>query len=655
MDVCLVNMPYTGIARPSAALGLLQAVLERDGLRAETLYADLLFAEQIGLRSYKLIIDTRAPDALGDWTFTHIAFPNFKPDNEAYVKRLIERNKLYINCSPQEFKELLWAVRDAASRFIEDLAGRLLDLKPRVIGCTSTLVQHVSSLSLFRRIHELAPDIISVMGGANCETVMGQATHRLFPWVDYVVAGEGDGVITPLVRAILDHGREVASDALPEGIFAPTHRLKGYPTVSDTRSGDVPRAISTSIADLPVPNYDNYFQTINESKALRENVLISIPIETSRGCWWGQGKTNGCTFCSLNGCGMRFRSKPAEKVMDELDTLYRKYDVHRFYAVDNCVDMCYFKTLFPELARSGKPYRLYYELMANLKQHDVKVMREAGVTWIWCGIESLHDNILELVNKGCRAYQNVQFLKWCRQYGIFVGWNVMCDFPGEKDAWYGEMAELLPLLTHLQPPRGFVRLRLDRFSRYHDHAKEYGLDIHPSELAHYVYPLDDKELREQTYFFEDETRTRQPLVSSLFTRPGIKAAAREIGRWKKAFWSGNLPTLAMSISDSRIHIRDTRPAAVGSSFDLQGVESEIYLACEKARRRKSLYDQLKKEGHDRREVESAIHRLLDYKLMVELDGRLLALAVCEPLADIPKKIDYPGGEVLAWMLPSKSG
>ena len=84
MDVCLVNMPYTGIARPSAALGLLQAVLDRDGLTANTVYADLLFADKIGLRTFKLIIDTRAPDALGDWTFAHVAFPDFEPDKSSH-------------------------------------------------------------------------------------------------------------------------------------------------------------------------------------------------------------------------------------------------------------------------------------------------------------------------------------------------------------------------------------------------------------------------------------------------------------------------------------------------------------------------------------------------------------------------------------------
>ncbi len=649
MDVCLVNMPYTGIARPSAALGLLQAVLEHDGLTAKTVYADLLFADKIGLRTFKHIIDTRAPDALGDWTFAHVAFPGFQPDTTAYVDRLIERNTLYIDCEPAEFKAVLPRVRNAAAEFIEELVARILSHRPRLVGCTSTLVQHVSSLALLRRLRDVAPEVIGVIGGANCEAEMGRATHRLFPWVDYVVAGEGDGVITPLTHAVLEHGRDAPPHVLPEGVYGPVHRRVGYPAQSNEATGVAPRATSGAVAGLPAPNYDDYFETLEQFDDLRRNIIPSLPIESSRGCWWGQGKSGGCTFCSLNGCGKRFRSKSADTVIKELDTLSERYGVHRFYAVDNCVDMRYFKTLFPQLAGSGKPYRIYYELRANPKRMDVQVMREAGITWVWCGVESLHHRILEIVNKGCNSYQNVQFLKWCRQYGIFVGWNVMCDFPDEHDEWYAEMAELLPLLTHLQPPRGFVRLRLDRFSHYHNHAAEYGLELRPSELAPYVYPLSGEDLWEQTYFFEDEERARFPQVSSLLKRPGMRATAREMGRWKRAFWAGNLPVLSMTSENGRLFIRDTRPAAVAPSFTLEGLPRAIYLACDEGTRVDRLTGELKQQGHTRADIDAAVQNLLEKKLMVELDDRLLALATEEPLQELPGKVDYPGGEVRAWI------
>src|SRR6202040_1819400 len=56
------------------------------------------------------------------------------------------------------------------------------------------------------------------------ETVMGEATHRCFGWVDYLVSGEADGLVTELCRLALTRGRDVAADELPRGGLGPAHR-----------------------------------------------------------------------------------------------------------------------------------------------------------------------------------------------------------------------------------------------------------------------------------------------------------------------------------------------------------------------------------------------------------------------------------------------
>jgi hypothetical protein len=86
-------------------------------------------------------------------------------------------------------------LRAEAEDFVDSAAARVLAHKPRIVGCTSTFQQHVASLALLRRIRELDPSVISMMSGENCETQMGRATHRAFPWGDYVVSGEADQLI----------------------------------------------------------------------------------------------------------------------------------------------------------------------------------------------------------------------------------------------------------------------------------------------------------------------------------------------------------------------------------------------------------------------------------------------------------------------------
>ena len=83
--------------------------------------------------------------------------------------------------------------------------------------------------------------------------------------------------------------------------------------------------------------------------------------------------------------------------------------------------------------------------------------------------------MLELIDKGVQAWQNVQLLKACRELGVRLSWNFLWGFPGESDGWYAEMAAWLPALEHLQPPSGVIRVRYDRFSPYHQRPGKYGL------------------------------------------------------------------------------------------------------------------------------------------------------------------------------------
>jgi hypothetical protein len=69
MDITLVNMPFAAIQRPSIALGTLKSVLQANGLKVHVTYANLWYAEFIGLDPYLRIEDTRAQDVLGDWIF----------------------------------------------------------------------------------------------------------------------------------------------------------------------------------------------------------------------------------------------------------------------------------------------------------------------------------------------------------------------------------------------------------------------------------------------------------------------------------------------------------------------------------------------------------------------------------------------------------
>jgi hypothetical protein len=192
-DVCLVTMPYASPTRPCLALGLLKAILAEGGITASVAYANLWFAEAVGLRRYSLCASNLPIVFLaGEWTFAGAAFhddPRRAERDAEYLRQVRQASdgypQVWSGARGAEFTADLLALRAAATEFVDEAARRVLATGARVVGCTSTFEQHVASLALLRRVRELDPGVITMLGGANCETVMGEATHRCFGWVDY--------------------------------------------------------------------------------------------------------------------------------------------------------------------------------------------------------------------------------------------------------------------------------------------------------------------------------------------------------------------------------------------------------------------------------------------------------------------------------------
>lgn len=620
MSILLVHMPYAAVERPSIGLGTLQACLERAGLPARVLYANLRFAQRIGLQRYKLVEFTPTDVFLGEWTFAGAAFPDHHPEVDAYFREA-DLDVLEAIFGPREglrpaFEEL----RREAPAFIDELVEDILRDRPRVVGAGSTFQQHCASLALLRRLKERAPEVITVLGGANCEGPMGAATHREFPWVDYVVSGEADDLAPELFRALLQ-GEPVTQAA----VLTPQNR------------GAAPgRGTIQAMDDVPTPGYDDYFAELDRLP-VGERIEPGLLVETSRGCWWGA--RHHCTFCGLNGTGMGFRSKSAERALGDFAALESRYGLQRFEVVDNILDMKYFQSVLPEL--EGRDYNIFYETKANLRREQVEALAKAGIRWIQPGIESMHDEVLRHIDKGSTALTNVQLLKWTREFGVRVSWNFLAGFPGEKDEWYAEMASWLPLIAHLQPPQEqspnprwtwrTTQIRYERFSPYHVRPADFGLELRANRYYRYVYPCSERSLDELAYFFEDRQALACPRTGPRpdeEARPGRRALEQWVDHWIRIYWKGLPVILSMTDDGTQLKLLDTRPCAPQRHVVLEGEERELYLAC----------DTPQKDG-----PAELLDSLKRRKLLLELNGKHLALAVRGNLPAFPRNWEFPGG------------
>lgn len=614
-EVVLVSMPFGILKYPSIGLGLLKGSLLPLHISVKVIYFTLRFAEIIGSTIYQSIAEGRPGSTflLGEWIFAEALFGADALDREGYINEVLrEHSPAYKTPAPltdAEIEQFL-ALRDKVNDFLDECVEQVLDQHPKIVGFTSVFQQHVASLALARRIKAADPDVFIVFGGANCEGVMGAEIVHLFPFVDAVVSGEGDIVFPKLVQRVLQ-GKH--SFELP-GVYTQKNRqlmsINGqYPNAPSVRHMD----------DLPYPDFDDFFQQLQTSE-LSEKVNAGIPYETSRGCWWGQ--KNHCTFCGLNGSNMSYRSKSAQRALDELVYFTQRYPGRHVSVVDNILDMKYFKDFVPMLAARSLDTQLFYEVKANLKKEQLQMLHTAGIVAIQPGVESLSSSVLGLMHKGIKGLQNIQLLKWCREIGITPIWNMLWGFPTEPAEEYTKMAEVIPLLSHLPPPSGIIRIRLDRFSPNFDSAEQFGFtDVTPYPSYSYVYPFAAEHIANLAYFFTYQYREPQDTASY------IVPVTEAITQWQSR---DNQEHLIMLDHGSVLFIFDRRQVAKQPLTILVGLQKNLYLFCDSIRSSRQLQDFITEHSTDEeaeQDIEVLLQPLIENGLMLREGNSYLSLAI----------------------------
>lgn len=535
--VALVNMPFGHSKYPSIQLGTLTSLLKSRGIDVTGHYLNLLFAHHIGFPLYERLCEKRA--LFGEWLFSHLLFRD-NPKHGEYArtfKPVFEDIARESGHPIGYFEEL--AAR-GAPQFLTRAATAIDWGSYRLVGFTSTFDQNVASLSMAKLIKDLYPEVRIVFGGANFDGEMGLEHFRAFPWIDYVVVGEGEEVFPALAEQVLA-GRE---DRLPKGV---AYRRDGQIRFEPNER------LFSDFAGTGPPDYDDYFRQLAalgvESSRGLDRILL---YEGSRGCWWGE--KHHCTFCGLNAQSMKFRAKSPEQVARELDALSRRYDATRFRLVDNIIDMKYVDAVFGKFAEEHLDLDVFVETKSNLSKKQIQTLAQGGVKCMQPGIESLSQAQLREMDKGVSPMQNLQCLKWSLYYHVDISWNILLGFPQETDEDYRRQIELIPSILHLQPPEAVGKFWLERFSPYFTRPHDYGIRITGPGMAYdYVYDARRVDLKKIAYDFEYEI-DRQ-------VTPGLyDELVQLVQEWRRRHASDDKPFLYYSKSLSYVTVFDGRHA-----------------------------------------------------------------------------------------------
>ncbi len=618
-EVALVVMPFSTIMYPSIAVGQIQAQLLASGLSAFSAYINVEFAERFGIQPYELIARRRGVDVqLGEWLFAEEAWDGPPAMDEAAFCAIAEAETQTLRTVWDDpLTAILDTRRTLVPAFLDTCAHTLAARSSlRAVGFSCMFSQTLPSIALARRLKQLRPDIKVAFGGPSFHADMGREYMEALPFADAVCLGEGDRTVVPLFHAL-------AAGRAPEGLGDVLWREELGGAIIDGGPPDL--ANGTDLDALPDPEYENYFRALRRFGFLNNPDLVNrlyLPVETSRGCWWGQIKH--CTFCGLNGLGMTYRAKSPERARTIIEGAYTRWGIPRLMAVDNILPQQYFDTLLPALQSGsyGGDISLWYEIKSNISRKKVEQLVDAGVDEIVPGIESLSTNILKRIDKGVTALNNVFALKMFGEYGINAGWGMLIRAPGERAEDYTDMATLIPKIVHLQPPYGGPRpIEMHRFSPYHARAAEFSDSHTPQPWYAGLFPKGAVALDRVAYYFDADWRD---VTTEQERAPLVDAVWRWVEAWRERPEPPQLWWLPQP--DGTARIADTRTLP-GGTFVLDVDEAKLFATLADPISRSAYHRAAGTAGIDQACADTILERFLSHDLAIEMDGKILALAL----------------------------
>lgn len=597
----LVITPWATVSMPSIALGLLKSVLEENDIKTDVHYLNIDMAKKMDIHLYEEI--SGSTTYASEWLFSQYMehaneIKNHTLDVDSIIFDTLDDDFYlysYLNKNKDGVKEILLKIIPS---FLEEVVESIRWNDYALLGFTCMVGYQIPSLVLASMIKEKYPKIKILFGGPNVREKTGEEILKAYPFVDYIIDGEGEIPIVELSKKVLKGIYEVKIPGVIERIDNKIFRMPILQNIVD-------------INELPTSNYDEYYKKLEESR-LKGSVPLKATIESSRGCWWGEKCQ--CSFCGLNNGYLEFREKDSKKVLDELVMYYKKYGVKKFFATDLILSTKLLRELFPMIQKEKLDFEIFYEVKPNMKSDDIRLMKESGIKMVQAGIESLNTDLLKLLRKGVSAIRNMCFLKWCKEYDIDVSWNLLYRIPGEKYESYKEMFKVFLHIIHLQPASGgLIQIALDRFSPYYVNTERYGIkDILPKGVFKLAYANDPVDINNISYSF-DFTYDNADETMYMY----IEKLATYMEIWNQAY-RDNKYYFKYSVEDNVVKIKDYRPDNMEDNFVslkkyiLKDIEKEIFLLCNDVISLKEI--ELKLEfPHEI--IESIIRDLVEKKLL----------------------------------------
>lgn len=305
------------------------------------------------------------------------------------------------------------------------LRQSLTDFAPDVIGITVRTPAVASALACARLAKATCPRALIVAGGPHPSV----AAHALLshPEVDVAVSGEGEAVLTDLLRAVAAG----TDPALVGGLL-----LRHDGNIVATPS----RPLLTDLDALPFPvRYASQFLDDYERFPPRAFGFLF----SARGC------PHGCAYCSSKGVwGRRVRFRSVDNVLEEL-VLLRAMGVAHVHFDDDTFGVTSPRLLALCRALAAAGLGLTYSCETHvdcITEKTVAALAEAGFTTVQLGLESGDDVMLGRIGKGFTVARACRAAGLIKAAGIRLEAFFMVGFPAETEESLARTRRLMETL-----------------------------------------------------------------------------------------------------------------------------------------------------------------------------------------------------------------
>ncbi len=305
----------------------------------------------------------------------------------------------------------------------EEVARRVVEAAPRVLGLSCYAWNVKTLMAASRRIKQQCPEMLIVFGGPEVGPV-ARAVLEKQPHIDCIVKSEGELVFAEIV-ATVKGGGDIAE---VKGICFRSGGL-----VFDTE--DAPILQDLNELASPLRMFDG---------STKGRVIC---IETQRGCVFR------CNFCFYNkDLSIRNRRFDLGRVKEEL-RFWLQQDIDEIYLMDPVFNLHAARA--KEICRfiaehNQRRVMIHTEVWAEFIDDEMaRLMQEANFHHLEVGLQTTDANVLAITERRLKLARFIEGIEHLKRHSVPFELQLIYGLPGETRASFRES---LNFAASLQPP-----------------------------------------------------------------------------------------------------------------------------------------------------------------------------------------------------------